>query len=69
MRLVVAPMETMRISPRLKKELVSFRQDIESLLPNMLLHSFNNDFIMVMEQIINLLPGLPWQGKRSSNTL
>ena len=51
----------------LKKELVSFRQDIEPLLPNMLLHSFNKDFIMVMDQIINLLPGSPWQGKSSSN--
>ena len=51
----------------LKKELMSFRQDIEPLLPNMLVHNFNNDFIMVMEQIINLLPGLPWQGNRSSN--
>jgi predicted nucleotidyltransferase component of viral defense system len=49
----------------LKKELMSFRQDIEPLLPNTVLHNFNNDFIMVMEQIINLLPGLPWQGKKT----
>jgi predicted nucleotidyltransferase component of viral defense system len=47
----------------LKKELISFRQDIEPLLSNTLLHNFNNDFIIVMDQIINLLPGLPWQGK------
>ena len=50
----------------LKKELMSFKQDIEPLLPNMLVHNFNNDFIMVMDQIINLLPGLPWQGKNTN---
>ena len=49
----------------MKKDLREFRQDIEPLLPSIILHDFNKDFIIVMEQIIILLPGISWQGKNN----
>lgn len=51
----------------LKKNLVAFKQDIAPLLPANQPHDFDNDFILVMDNIIAKLPGKAWKGCRETS--
>lgn len=46
----------------LKKNLLAFRQDISPLLAANQPHDFDNDFSLVMDNIIIKLPGKTWKG-------